>query len=181
MPERRRLFPGDLIKDGIVARMREYGLEVDSNVGFPDFPQQLLIGPPLGHLCFGDDEEVFPLGVPVLSSIIVTQENGTRWRASLPWGVAPYWSGEVRLTHEWNKPPSRGRRFLHFLEAAGLLTLNPKLGAVKYYSQNGSNQVAELFVNRSKKFRVWCGTGTPYSHHLATVEGPSTYRIEEVS
>ena len=179
---RQRMFPDDLLKEGIIARMRGYGLEVDSNVRFPQMPQQLLLGPPLGHLCFGDDLEVFPLGVPVLSSIIVTQDGGTRWKGSLPYGTAPYWTGEIRLTHEWNRPPLRGRRLLHFLEAAALLTLYPGLGAVRYYSQNATDGYAELFVNRDGKFRVWCGSReTPKSHHLATVAGPSTYRIDETN
>lgn len=177
MNTRKRQIPRSLLYEGIIARMRRLGLEVDDNVALPPWSPVIDFGSDLGHLCFGDDEESFPSGVPVFGSLTVMQSNGVKWRASLPKGMAPYWTSPIRLFHQWNVP-GHGLRPLHFLEAASLLTLDPKLEAVRYYSPKGSYDSIELRVDCNGQFRTHCGS-SPHDHHAAYVEGPSPLAIVE--
>jgi|GEM_PF-2460131 len=173
MTQRRRGIPEALVHSGtfqfaeLFRRMRDFGLEVSQNPAVPAPPAVLWMASPLTHLCFGDDEEFFPDGVPVFGQIEVHQKNSYRsWKASLPTGVAPYWCREILLLHEWARPDPLDWRPLHFLEAASLLAMYPGLGAVRYYSaQAGSGNCVELFLREGKMY-VWCG-GSPLGHHAA--------------
>jgi hypothetical protein len=174
-----RHLPGRIICLGLIHEMRRRGVDIDSWGAVPNCHHgQLNITPDLKHLCFGDDEEVFPDGVPVFSGVTVTQRNGAKWRARLPVGWKPYWTGPIILSHQWNKF-GNGRRLLHFLEAVSLLAMHPILGGIRYASQSGTNGLAELYLNPEGMFRVDCGNDKNEWHHAATVEGPSPLRIAE--
>lgn len=127
------------------------------------------------HLCFGDDEEYFPQGVPVTEYLEVLDCFGRTWIAYMKRDA--YWTGPVLLTHEWN-PPGPGRRPLNFLEAASLLGLYPTLGSVRYCSGHATCCSAELYIRPDGHMRVSCGA-THRRHHWATVEGDSPYEIRE--
>ena len=171
--QRRRGIPEGLVCSGefrfteLFRRMRNFGLAVDQCASFPIRLVDIWDAPPLTNLCFGDDEEFFPAGVPVYSLIEVRQgyANFRIWRASLPRGVAPYWCREVLLLHEWAQPDPLVWRKLHLLEAASLLSMYPCLGAVRCFSQIGSGNCAELFL-RQEKMYVWDGE-SPSGHHAA--------------
>jgi len=172
MNQRRRGIPEALVHSGtfqfaeLVRQMNARGLGVNPDTAFPVQPAVLEIGPPLTHLCFGDDEEFFPAGVPVLGRIDVKESTGYRtWSASLPDSIAPYWCNKMLLLHDWTRPDSLDWRPLHFLEAASLLAMYPGLGAVRYFSPNGSANCTELFLRKGNMF-VWCGN-SPRGHHAA--------------
>ncbi len=165
MTQRRRAIPRNILYEGIAARMERFGIGVDiKRVALPTYAPSLVTGPDLGHLCFGDDEEYFPDGVPVFGSVTVTQRSGQRWQVSLPLCITPYWTNPILLLHDWAKP-ARTWRKLHFLEAVSLLTLNPGLGGVRYHSPNATAECAELYFLEGKIF-VECGS-TPRGHHMA--------------
>jgi len=132
-----------------------------------------------GHLCFGDDREIFLSGVPVPKSIVVLQDWSRKWRLSLPNGHPPYWTGQIKVLHNWEKP-TPDWRLLHTLEAAMLIGLNPWLGAVHCFSQNGSGCYVEFRTDcrQDNQIFVSCGSTVP-GHHAAYVQGPSNFRIIE--
>ncbi|MFA5800435.1 MAG: hypothetical protein WC840_05775 [Candidatus Peribacteraceae bacterium] len=172
MNQRRRGIPEALVCSGafrfaeLFRRMKAFGLEVNPDTAFPAQPAVLETGPALTHLCFGNDEEFFPAGVPVFGPIEVKQNGSCRtWRASLQKGIAPYWCNKMLLLHDWTRPDSLDWRPLHFLEAASLLAMYPGLGAVRYFSPNGSANCTELFLRKGNMF-VWCGN-SPRGHHAA--------------
>ncbi len=178
MTQRVREIPRNILCEGIAARMMRFGMAVDiKTVALPtSSPSAVNFGPDLGHLCFGDDEELFPQGVPVFGPVIVTQKSGQRWQVSLPLGVAPYWTKPILLLHDWAQPDQTWRK-LHFLEAASLLTLNPGLGCVRYHTPNGTADCAELYF-LAGKIIVECGS-TPRGHHMAYTQMSGINVIEK--
>ncbi len=185
MNQRRREIPEALVRSGafqfaeLFRRMKAFGLDVSPDTAVPAQPAVFEIGPQLTHLCYEDEEEFFPAGVPVFGPIEVKLSNGYQtWRASLPEGIAPYWCEKVLLLHAWAKPDHLVWRLLHFLEAASLLTMYPGLGAVRYFSPQGSGNCVELFL-REGTMSVWCGD-SPIGHHAAfTTQGYPNSVVEE--
>ena len=160
--------------------MERLGLkQVDSTL-LPEPPTDLTVGgPPLEHLCFGDDEEFFPFGVPVFRSASVDRGSlcGIHWRVSLPDVCKPYWSGPILLLHQWASPDWCLWRPINGLEAMGLLTMEPGLGAVRYKRPCGD--WAELFLRDG---HIYADYGdTPSGHHAAytPISAPGTDRILE--
>lgn len=165
---RRLLNVPELMTHGIANKLTTMGLQV-RDIGIissPPHDLSLEVQPVVAHHCFGQWEEFFPNGVPVLQEVLVQQESdyGPWWKATLP--HRPYWTGPILLLHQGTKPDSRYWRLLHFLEAASLLATTPGLGAVRYASPKGTDGYAEFFIRNSGKAYVWCGT-TPKGHHAA--------------
>ena len=186
MNQRRRGIPEALVCSGafrfaeLFRRMQAFGLEVHLDTAVPAQPAVLETEPALTHLCFGDDEEFFPGGVPVSGSIVVRQRRSfTKWRASLPKDVAPYWSNGVLLLHQWAKPDPLVWRKLHFLEAVALLAMYPGLGAVRYYSPQAGSGCAELFLESGQMY-VWCGDSSVGHHAAYTMTQPAKILEERI-
>lgn len=158
----------ELIIHGIADRLTTMGLRVRSRGIIPAPPPNLSLEmqPPVAHCCFGNWEEFFPNGVPVLQEIYVQQgdDRGAWWKTSLP--GSPYWTGPILVLHQGTTPDLHQWRLLHFLEAASLLATAPGLGAVRYASPNGRDGRAELFLRENGKAYVLCGS-TPKGHHAA--------------
>jgi hypothetical protein len=155
-----------------------HGLDVSGLYSYPldrFVPSSVTLGPDIGHLCFGDDEEFFPGGVPVLGGSIKVQQWGSYW-----WKVTlecpAYWTQPILLLHERTEP-AQNWRLLNFFEAAALLCMYPKLGSVRYYSPNATAGRAEIFVY-DRRVYVSCGT-TPRGHHAAYTTGPGGVSLLE--
>lgn len=179
MHKRIRPLPRDIIVRGIIHQMNRFGVVVcEREFCFPHgSPSTVAVGPNLGHLCFGDDEEWFQEGVPVISPIIIPWKGSNPFKVTLQEPSLPYWTGPVRLLHEWAEPDERMWRMLNLLEGASLLAMDPGLGSVRCRSIHATNRCVELFMENGRMF-VWQGM-TPPGHHAAYTMQPRDVRVDE--
>lgn len=179
MNQRMRPVPRDIIVRGIMSQLIRLGVVVEqSALSFPQgSPSTISVGPNLGHFCFGDDVEVFPDGVPVISSIVLPWKGSSTLRVTLLEPALSYWTGEIRLFHEWGEPELNRWRPLNLLEGASLLAMDPGLGSVRCQCENARDRCAELFMENGRMY-IWNGM-TPPSHHVAYTTQPWCVRVDE--